>query len=275
MPERMRGTLGISQFESTGGLPAQMRDVGSPFLERMVDQGAARHAMNHEQYEQAMIELAEVILDEAEELRASGKDVVARAPTGTKMKTSFTKLNFSEINMDRKNMVLFVQSASGLPQTFAGKVDALSKVSQIPNNMRGLLEVPDLAQSDDLASAPADIIRKTLTTIVRKKRYLAPMPWDDLVEARVITLNYISLYRVRDDYDDEVYDMLVKFLEDIDALQKPPAPDNQLIDGMAMPGPEMGMPPAPPPPMPLPPGDMPGQIPEGMPPGGPGGQMPF
>jgi hypothetical protein len=141
--------------------------------------------------------------------------------------------------------------------------------------MRGLLEVPDLAQSDDLASAPADIIRKTLTTIVRKKRYLAPMPWDDLVEARVITLNYISLYRVRDDYDDEVYDMLVKFLEDIDALQKPPAPDNQLIDGMAMPGPEMGMPPAPPPPMPLPPGDMPGQIPEGMPPGGPGGQMPF
>jgi hypothetical protein len=241
----------------------------------MVDQGAARHAMNHEQYEQAMIELAEVILDEAEELRASGKDVVARAPTGTKMKTSFTKLNFSEINMDRKNMVLFVQSASGLPQTFAGKVDALSKVSQIPNNMRGLLEVPDLAQSDDLASAPADIIRKTLTTIVRKKRYLAPMPWDDLVEARVITLNYISLYRVRDDYDDEVYDMLVKFLEDIDALQKPPAPDNQLIDGMAMPGPEMGMPPAPPPPMPLPPGDMPGQIPEGMPPGGPGGQMPF
>lgn len=276
LPDRMRGTLGISQFQANAGLPAQMRDVGSPFLERMVDQGAARHAMNHEQYEQAMIDVGEVILDEAEELQSCGKSVVAMSPVKGKMKHSFTKLSFSDIKVDRKNMVLFVQSASGLPQTFAGKVDALSKVSQIPPEMRGLLEVPDIAQSDDLASAPSDIVKKTLDTIVRKKRYLAPMPWDNLIEARVITLNYIGLYRVKDDYDDDVYDMLVKFLEDIDALQKPnPPPDNQMPDGMpALPDPG-ALPPMPGGQMP---GAMPGMpppVPEGLPVGDPNMQMPF
>lgn len=50
-PRKMRSLLGVSDFEVQQQLPQGMRDISGDFLERLVDQGQARHAMFHKEYE--------------------------------------------------------------------------------------------------------------------------------------------------------------------------------------------------------------------------------
>jgi hypothetical protein len=260
LPGRMRGTLGISQFEASQGLPPQMRDVGAPFLERMVDQGVARHAMNHRQYARAMVQIGEVCLDEAEELEELGIDVVSKAKG--EMKSSIDILKFCDVKVDRRHLKLFIQPSGNLPQTFAGKVDALSKLSQVPPEHIGLLEIPDVHGESDMKVSMEEIVKKTLTAICKQKRYIPPMPWDNLDVAKVVTMEFISLYRIRHDVEDDTYMMLLNFLQKLEEMA---APVGQPMGGAPV-GPD-GMP-LPPPGPAMPPPGLPPEMMGGMPPEG-------
>lgn len=289
-PQKMRNLLGISQFEATSQLPAGLRDVGAPFMERYVEQGQARHAMDHAEVENAVVQLAYIMMLQAEELQKMGYDVVVKGPTDGGMKTSIEELSFKEVHVDRKRLKLRVQPISQLPQSFAGKVDAIAKLqkeAQIPLDPKTVLrqlEVPDLAGNQDMLVSDEEIIMKNLAFMCREGQYLAPLPFDNLDLIVQLTTRYINRYRVRQDADNQVVGLLAQYIDDAILLKKaklgggdPNAPPTipSTMAALGVPAPD-GLPPGAPPPMdpmapPMggpPPGAMP---PEGMvpPPGAP------
>jgi hypothetical protein len=290
-PRKMRSLLGVSDFEVQQQIPQGMRDVSGAFLERWVDQGQARHAMFHKEYENAVVALSYLFMREAEQIQAEGKDVVVSAPGD--IKTTIEELRFKDVVVDRKRMKLMVQPMSQLPQTFAGKVEAISKLkndAQLPIDAKTalrMLQVPDLQGTTDLMASDEEIISKNLTWMVKNGKYLPPLPFDNLDLIVSMTTRFINSYRLRKDADMEKVALLAQYIDDALQLKgglggpdpnAPPPPEAMAPTGGMPPGmPPPGMPPGMPPPgmpsmdpgMPPPP---PGAVP-GPPPGPPGPPM--
>lgn len=277
LPQRMRALVGVSTFESTQQLPPQLREASGAAMERWQDAGTDRQAMVHRAYENAMVDLADICLDEAEDLDARGISVKAAAPGDTK--GSIALLDFAKCKVDRRTMRLRILPMSQLPHSFSGRVSELDRLKQagvIDERLyRQLLEVPDIEAENDLISSPVEIIRKTLAKIVEDGIYYEPLGLDDLNLAKATALNFFNLYRIRNDADDERLGLLARYIQDCDALlTPPPEPVNPLAPPapgpMAPPGPggPMMPPPGPPAPMMPPPGGAP-MAPHPMPPMGP------
>ena len=293
LPRKMRGLVGVSDFEAQSQLPNGLRDVGAPFLERWIDQGAARHAMDHGHYENAIVKLAELFIRQAEDCQKMGYKVTVRGPADSHTKTSIESLDFKDVGIDRKKMKLRVQPMSQIPQTFAGKVDAIQKLKESglsinPQAAARMTEVPDLFGVTDMLVSDEEIIYKNLCHMCKTGEYLPPMPMDNLKLIIAMTTRYINHYRVRNDADNAVVGLLAQYIDDAIALQNglggtnpdapPPIQSTVQALGMGPPGmpPGMvppGMPPGMAPPPGLPPGPMgppPPMGPPAMPPAPPG-----
>ena len=269
---KMRALLGISDFEGTQNIPQGMRDVSGAMLERWVDQGAARHAMSHAEYENAVQGLAYLYMLQAEECQEMGYDVVAASPSASNVKSSMESLKFSEVCVDRRRLKLKVQSMSQLPTTFAGKVEAIEKLKNAgqplnPKTAQRMLEIPDPTGASDMMAGSEEIIFKNLCHMCRTGEYLAPLPFDDLDLIVRMTTDYINWYRVRKDADYEKIGLLSQYIDDAVELKKglggpdpnvPPdlsaPPGAPGADALGMGAPQMGPPGTGAPPMQEPPG---------------------
>jgi hypothetical protein len=275
LPRSMRALLGVSDFEAQQQLPQGLRDVSGAMLERWVDQGAARHAMTHAQAEDGIVTLADLFMRQAEECQKLGYDVVYMGP-GETSKTSIEELRFKDVHVERKRLRLRVQPMSQLPQTFAGKVDAIGKIEEkfpgaiSPKTVLRMLEVPDLATTSDMLVSDEEIIMKNLSYMCRTGEYLAPMPFDNLDLIIQLTTRYINRYRVREGRDLSKVALLAQYIDDAVQAKKgfgtpdpnaPPTPSTMAALGGAgampqgpaqMPMPAPQGPPGPPPGMPPP-----------------------
>ncbi len=285
-PSKMRSLLGVSDFAAEQQIPQGMRDVSGAMLERWVDQGQARHAMLHGEYENSVCRLGLLFMLQAETCQEMGYDIVTAGPADSHNKSSIEELSFKEVHVDRKRLRLKVQPMSQLPQTFAGKVEAFEKLKNAgyaldQKTALRMMEVPDLAGETDLLVSDEEIIFKNLSHMCRTGTYLAPMPFDNLDLIVQMTTRYINRYRIRKDSDYGKVGLLAQYIDEAIALKKglgsadPNAPPNlgaMPVPGMGMPpmGPP-GMPPMGPPGMPPDPNQMAMAPPPGMP---PQGQMP-
>ncbi len=281
---KMRALLGVGDFEAQGQIPQGMRDVSGAFLERWVEQGQAKHAMFHAEYENAVVKLADLFMRQAEELQSHGYDVVAKAPNDDHDKSSIQSLSFAEVHVDRRKLKLRVQPMSQLPQTFAGKVEAIEKLknAEQPLDHRTamrMLEIPDVQKAWDILGSSEEIIFKNLSHMCKYGEYLAPMPFDNLDLIVRMTTDYINWYRVRADADNHVVGLLAQYIDDAILLNKglgsgdPNAPPTMAIPS-TMGALGMGAPmggPSPGPPGTMPSGHPPGPMGPGAPPMGPGG----
>ena len=279
-PRKMRSLLGVSDMDVAQQVPQGMRDVSGSFLERWVEQGQARHAMFHSAYEDFICRLAMLFIRVAEDAQEHGYDVVVQSPG--EQKSSIQILKFSEIAMDRKKMKFQVLPMSQLPNTFAGKVEALEKLKALMPNLPDqtvarMTEIPDINGTTDLMVSDEEIIMKNINFMIKKGEYLPPLPFDNHELIIMLTTKFINSYRVKEDVDHTKVGILVRYIEAAKAFQDglggqdpnaPPPP-------MAPPGPPgpMGMGPPPGPPMPgMPMGPPPG--PPAMPPPPPAGPPP-
>jgi hypothetical protein len=265
MPGKMRSLLGVSEFETQQQIPQGMRDVSGAFLERWVEQGQARHAIEHNEYEHAVPDLAILYLYQAEECQGKGYDVVVKAPADSHNKSSIEELSFRDCKVDLKRLKLKVQPMSQLPQTFSGKVDAFQKLKDAgypidQKTVLRLMEVPDLQGETDLLVSDEEIIMKNLSYMCRTGEYLAPMPFDNLDLIVQLTTRFINRYRVREGADTEKVALLAQYIDDAILLKKglgaanPSAPPTMQALGLgAAPGGPM-------------PGQAPGQVPPNQPP---------
>lgn len=283
-PDKMRSLLGVTQFDTQNQLPPGLREVSGPALERIVDQGTARHALIHAEIEHAIMDLAYLAMDYAAELEKEGKCITVTGP-GI-MKSSVELLKFSEVKVDRKRMKLMVQPMSQMPQTFAGKVEQFSKLyadkAISKQAYLRMVEVPDPGGAVDILGSDEEIILKNLHFMVKKGKYIPPLQYDNLDLIVPLTTAFINHYRIRDGADMEKVGMLSQYIEDAILLKKglggtdpnaPPPPMPPMGPGMPGIPPQVGpdgMPMAPP----MDP-SMGGQMaPPGMPPAGPMPPMP-
>ena len=268
-PKKMRSLLGISDFEATAQLPPGLRDVGAPFMERFIDQGTARNAMSHAEYENGVCNLSYLFMLQAEDLQEMGYDVVCKGPSDNHLKSSIEELSFKEVHVDRKRLKLKVQPMSQLPQSFPGKVDAFQKLQEAgypidQKTVLRMLEVPDLAGETDMLVSDEEIIMKNLSHMCRTGDYLAPMPFDNLDLIIQLTTRYINRYRVRKGADYNKVGLMAQYIDDAIALKKglgspdpnapppagmPPVPEPTTMGALGMGGPMgpgspgMGLPP--------------------------------
>lgn len=274
-PDKMRSLLGVSQFDTQNQLPPGLREVSGPALERIVDQGTARHAMIHGEVERVMIDLAYLAMDYAADLQKEGMDLTVTAPGSNK--SSVELLKFSDVMVDRNRMKLRVQPMSQMPNTFAGKIEALSKLRDTGDidkqTYLKMLEVPDVAGTYDFLKSDEEIILKNLHFMVKKGKYIPPLQYDNLKLIVPLTTAFINHYRLRDDCDMDKVNMLAQYIEDAILLDQgldgtdpnapPAAMDPNAAAGMPTAG---GQPIGP---APMDPSMAPSGGPMGMPPGAP------
>ncbi len=253
-PQKMRSLLGVSDFEADQQIPQGMRDVSGAMLERWVDQGQARHAMSHAEYENSVPKLSYLFMMQAEQCQEMGYDVVTAGPADSHNKSSIEELSFKEVHIDRKRLRLRVQPMSQLPQTFAGKVEAFEKLKQAgyaldQKTALRMIEIPDLQGQSDLLVSDEEIIFKNLSHMCRTGEYMAPMPFDNLDLIVQMTTRYINRYRIRKDADYQKVGLLAQYIDDAIALKKGLGGPDGAAPPSTMGSLGMGGPPGMPPPM--------------------------
>lgn len=243
LPRKMRSVLGVSDFEVQQTLPPGVRDIGAPFLERMVDQGQARHAMLHKQYEHGSVQVGYLMGRMAEDLQKAGYDVVAQSPGESK--STIQMLSFKEVMIDRKRMKLRVQPMSQLPQTFAGKVKAIKDLKEVlptldDRTVARMTEVPDVNGTTDILVSSEEMVMRNLHYIVKKGEALVPLPMDDHMLIAQLGTAFINSYRIREDADDHKVGLLLQYIEEALALSKGLGDESDLPPDPMAPPPGMG-----------------------------------
>ncbi len=225
-PGKMRSLLGVSDFQVEQALPQNTREFSAPAMERMVDQGQARHAMLHREVEAAACQLAELFMMQAEKCQEMGYDLIVNGPDDDHSPSALSELKFSEVHIDRKQLKVRIQPMNQLPQSFAGKVEAIAKMKNdagIPLNPKTalrMMEVPDPGTASDFLGSDEEIIMKNLTWMCKEGKYLPPMPFDNLDLIVQMTTQFINYYRRRPNVDWEIVANLAQYIDDAVSLKE-------------------------------------------------------
>lgn len=247
---RMRGAIGVSDFEAQNQVPANIRDGAAAYMDRAVEQGQARHAMLHKAAEAAVIDLADLALLVATDLLKDGCDVIVKAP-GSEMRTTIEMLKFSEVKVKREQMKMRCLAVSQLPRTFSNRVKDLAILRDrgdlTQKTFLRLLEIPDIDSEIDNMVSDEDIIRRNLSYMLRTGKYLSPLPYDN--HDLIIKLTALKIHEARcRDVDEDKIALLVKYIEDAIAEKGgigPPANPQAAMGQMAPPVQQPGQPPPP------------------------------
>lgn len=287
-PGKMRSLLGVSDFQVEQALPENTREFSAPAMERLTDQGQARHAMLHREVEKAACQLAELFMRQAESCKDMGYKLVVQGPDDDHQPGNLDELDFAQVHIDRKRLKVRIQPMNQLPQSFAGKVEAIAKLKNdagIPLNPKTamrMMEIPDPGTASDFLGADEEIIMKNLSFMCKEKKYLPPMPFDNHDLIIQLTTAFINYYRRTPDVDWETVARLAQYIDDAVELKTglggpdpnaPPAMSTMGALGMQGPppdpsmGPQPGLPGMPPPGAPPPLGGPP--VPQGPPQAGP------
>ena len=133
--------------------------------------------------EQQILDLAEIILDELEELSDSDEEIQARYVDSYGVET----IRFSEVKMDRDSFVLKVQPTSSLSTSLSGKLEDVAELSEqgliAPDDTvtkLELLQLPDLEAALSKQNAMPRLLMKVLEEeILGKGNFVVPEPdWD-------------------------------------------------------------------------------------------------
>lgn len=272
LTRRMRGSIGVSDYEAQNSIPTNIRDGAAAYMDRAVESGQARHAMLHDQYENAMMDLADLSLMIAWQAEQAGYDIVVRAP-GNAMKSTVEMLNFSKVKIRRDNLKLRVLPMSQLPRTFAQRIKDLTLLRDrgdiTQKAFLRMLEIPDVESQVDEYVADEDVIKRNLSYMIRTGNYISPLPYDNHDLIVKLTALKINEARCRE-VDEDTIALLVQYIEDALELKNginPPAP---MLGPEGAPGQAF----APPGPPMVPPGTGPGGPPQPMPQGPPQGPPP-
>jgi hypothetical protein len=177
--QRAHSKIGMSQLSSSGMKPAGL-DSGAALREQQ-DIESDRFAIQAQDYEQMYLDLAEVMVDEAEAASEEGVSIEVDIPSGTGM---VEKMSWKDVDMDRDAFVLQLFPTSSLPQTPAARKQTILEWQQAgwidATEARRLMDIPDLDASNSLALAASDDIDATIQDLLDGKDYKPPEPMQDL-----------------------------------------------------------------------------------------------
>jgi hypothetical protein len=166
---------GISQLAAQSKKPDGL-DSGKA-LREFNDIESERFMMLGQQWEEAHVQLMDLMIQEQKELYEAGTDSSEKVDAGSFIES----INWSDVDMDRDSFVIKAFPTSYLSSTPAGRLTDVKDLMQLgiitdPQQAAALLDFPDLDQFYKGKNAVHDFVGYVLERITDFGEYMAPDP---------------------------------------------------------------------------------------------------
>lgn len=206
---------GISQLSAASQKPAGL-DSGKA-LREFNDIESERFMTIGHYYEAFHLDLAELSVMVAKDLYKEDKKFSVKVPGRKFIET----IAWKDVDLEEDSYVLKAFPVSSLPQDPEGRLQTVQEYMQAglysPRVAKRLLDFPDLEAVDDRQGAGEDYLEKILDDMVENGEYRPPDPFDDLVLAKELVLEYINQGK-RDNLEEERMELLRQFNDQVDSL---------------------------------------------------------
>lgn len=226
---------GVSQM-SAGSVKPQGLDSGKA-IRAYDDTQLQRFQTVAQGYEQLFVDLARITISVARKIYAEEGKLKVNVPG----KRFIESIDWKDVDLDDDEFQLQIYPVSKLPNDPAGRLATIQEMMQggliSPEVGKRLLDYPDLEAEQNLANASSDYLHKILDEMVEDGKYTAPDPFDNLVEAKRLCLEYYAQGKLNDLAEDRL-ELLRNFSDAVTTLQ------NQAMEALQPPMPAPGVAPA-------------------------------
>lgn len=208
---------GVSQLSATSRKPEGL-DSGTA-LREYNNIESERFALAGQNYEAMYVDAGKKIIKLAQEIYANDKGYSIK----TKGRTFIETIKWKDVKVDDGDFDITVAPKSGLPETKAGRTQIVTDWAGMnliePAEWRELLDLPDLQDTTELARAPHDYIKLSISKMLAEGVYLPPEPMDDLAYAFKYAVMVYQRAKV-DLVADESLELLLNYISDVESLQE-------------------------------------------------------
>lgn len=217
--------LGSNQLAASATAPPGLESGRA--LEQLAEEHSERFMTVSRHFEWALgkslsqqfIRLAKELDEEIKE-GGDSRGFVLRSPGGGRGSQSIT-LRWDEVSIDEDGYIAHVWPESVLPSTPAARTEHVQKLADAGwisrEEARRLLDFPDLAAEDDLATADEDNLHRQLSDMLERGESVMPEPFQNLDRALVVAQQAV-LRASADRVPEERIDLVREFLYAVEAL---------------------------------------------------------
>jgi hypothetical protein len=221
--------VGVSTLSVTSQKPAGLNSGKA--LREYNDLETERFASLAKGWEQLHMDIAELILEECEDLERQGVKLDFMAPG----KKTCDPISFKDVKLDK--YIIQVYPTSMLPKTPAGRLEYVQEMlgAGLLSAEEGLslLEFPDTEKITRFKNSKFNDILATIDHMLDNDEYTPPEPFQDLVNG----INYMQsayLYYRREGCPQEKLDLLLRWIQDAMVILNPEP--QEVEEPMLLPG---------------------------------------
>lgn len=211
--------VGVSTLSATSQKPAGLNSGKA--LREYNDLETERFASFAKSWENLHMDIAELILEECEQMEAQGDKLSFMAPD----KKGCEKISFKDVKMEKDKYVIQVYPTSMLPKTPAGRLEYVQEMIGggliTPEEGLSLLEFPDIDKVAQFKNAKFNDILATIDYMLDNDEYLPPEPYQQL-QTGIQYMQSAYLYYKNEKCPQEKLDLLVRWINDAVSLLTPP-----------------------------------------------------
>jgi hypothetical protein len=170
-------------------------------------------------YERFFLDLGKLAISVVQDITEGRRGYKVKAPG----KTAVDAIDWKDVRLDEDQYVLKCFPVSSLPSEPAARQQTVQELAQAglisPRQAKRLMDFPDLEQMEGLDNAAEDYLTKILDRVVDEGEYTPPDPFDDLVLARELALEYYARGKAQG-LEPERLELLRRFMGQIDTLEE-------------------------------------------------------
>ncbi len=213
--------IGLSQLDIQGQKPAGV--LSGDALETLQNSGSERWQKLKQMYEQAFIDVAQVLLNELSEQNI-------KIPALDRH-IGLVEINTKKLPKTKGSYILQVYPSSSLPSDISNRLEAVSKMVQLgilpASQIPELFQMPDIDDVISKQSSPMKLMDFILEEMEQNEEYIPPEPYYNLEYALSSALQKYSMVKMNK--GSEKYLALVRrFINDIRSLMKQAQPMNPM-----------------------------------------------
>ena len=206
---------GVSQMQASGMKAPGVNSGRAMRTEQNIN--TERFENIDQVYQQFFIDISRITIAVQKQIAEAGFNTEVKVPG----KRFIEKIKWSEVTLDDDDFCMQIYPVSKLPNDPEGRLSTIQEIAQAgwidAATARRLMDFPDLDAEENLANAQRDYLGKILDIITENGKQMLPEPDDDLVMAKKLVMEYISLGKLNELQEDRL-EMLRTFNQEIDRL---------------------------------------------------------
>lgn len=208
---------GISQLSASSQKPMGLNSGKA--LREFNDIESDRFMTIGHAYEKFFLDLAKLSVDVAKDIFEHDKHLEMKVPGAKFIET----IDWKDVNLEDDEYVMKMYPVSAFANEPSARFQEVQELVQAgfitPRTAKKLMDFPDLEIVNELASAEEDYLTEVLEKIIEEGIFTPPEPFDDLVLARELALQFYAQGKCNN-LEEEKLDMLRQFMDQIDVLQQ-------------------------------------------------------